>query len=135
MPYRKRAPEGEFREMQRLLSMALIACDREIAGQKPRVGDIYTPIDSHTGKPLPNLVVIQTSLQRVMAWLLRERLPRSVPSQQQLQFARWRLWIRAGARLADILREEVPEKKRRLTMRKNFERWRRAQGKGASRDP
>jgi hypothetical protein len=134
MPYRKHPPKSELREAQDLLYQALAAYDRE-TGRKPRAGDIGMPIDSRTGKAVPNSVIIRTNIQRVMSWLWMQQQPRRVAArlQRQLQFARWWHEIRGGKHLADILREEAPERMR-VTLRKDFERWRRALG-GAFRGP
>jgi len=135
MPYRKHPPKNELREAHHLLYQALIAYERE-KGRKPRVGDIDMPIDSRTGKAVPNPVIIRTNINWVMTWLWMQQHSRRVAGrlQREFQFARWWHEVRGGKSLAAILREEVPEKKMHETVRKAFERWRRGVD-GAFRGP
>jgi hypothetical protein len=133
MPRRKLPPAIEIFRVHRLLVQALAAYDRETTGREPMIGDIHVPLDD-AGHPLPNPVIIRTNIEQVCRWLWTLFPPPPSGHGQEVQFGRWWVRIQNGERLADILREAVPEEKRRLTMRKNFERWRRTVD-GAFRGP
>jgi hypothetical protein len=124
VPRRKSPSESEIFRAHRLLVQALAAYEREVAGGEPKIGDILVPLDG-AGHPLPNPVIIRMSIEQVCRWLWTLFPPIPSGRGHELQFSRWWLAIRAGKRLADILREEGIPTAKHAAMRKHFERWRR----------